>query len=642
MGGLPLQACFTSTGVHFTNADAKPFALRLAAWGRGSALHSVALVKPVFADNRVSYPHRNVTEWWRVLPLGFEQGFTIAKRPTGHGELMLALAANNKANLQDAGAPGGTLAFGRLRYGGLVVTDATDRIVPSRLTTKDGRIRIAVDDADARYPLTVDPLVWLQQEVTAGDLQTNAGFFGFSVTLEGSTALIGAFGSDIAGPSAGAVFVFTESHGTWSQTATLTASDGGTGNCSGFCFGFWVALSGSTALIGEPFANVGGNIHQGAAYVFTESNGTWSQTAKLTASDGATANQFGRQVALSGNTALLGAAFATVGGNDEQGAAYVFTKSGGTWSQTAKLIASDGAAGDKFGRELALLDNTALIGAPYANVGRHFHQGAAYVFTESGGTWSQTAKLTASDGGANDLFGRQDALSGNTALVGAEQATVGSNQFQGAAYMFTKSRGTWNQTAKLTASDGAAGDYFGREVAISGNTALVGAPFATVGGNTAQGAAYVFTESDNAWNQTAKLTANDGAVSDQFSRSVALVGSTAIVGAPFVDVGGYADQGAAYFFAVSCPRGYSEHAGALNAGGLYNSPLYQAPAGLESGILGGPAGFQLYARYSNGSHQQIYRIPGNEIHKRGHAGTYSWGVKAGSTGGDYVLCILHP
>jgi len=210
---------------------------------------------------------------------------------------------------------------------------------------------------------------------------------------------------------------------------------------------------------------------------------------KVTASDGAAGDLFGISMALSGDTALVGAWAHDVGANANQGSAYVFVRSGSTWSLQQKLTASDGATGDEFGFSVALSGDTALIGAPTVDIGANLNQGSVYVFVRSGSTWSQQSKLTASDGAAGDWFGYQVALSSDTALVGATNDTIGANAYQGSAYVFTRSGTTWSQQAKLTASDGAADDQFGNSVALSGDTALVGAADDNVGGNNQQGSA---------------------------------------------------------------------------------------------------------------------------------------------------------
>ncbi|MDN5865579.1 MAG: hypothetical protein L0I62_10290, partial [Gammaproteobacteria bacterium] len=464
----------------------------------------------------------------------------------------------------------GALAWGKLRYGKLVVTDAEGKVVPASLkiasklapTEVGERVLIAVNDLHAVYPLTVDPLVWIEQKVTASD-GAAGDLFGISVVLDGTTALIGAVLADVGGDAdQGAAYVFTNSGGSWSGVAKLTASDGVPGDH----FGASVTLDGTIALVGASSADVAGNADQGAAYVFANSGGNWSEVAKLTASDGAPNDFFGRSVALDGMNALIGAYLADVGGNADQGAAYVFGNSGGAWSETQKLTASDGALNNQFGHSVALDGSTALVGAAIATVGGNFAQGAAYVFSESNGTWSESQKLTVSGGAAFDEFGHSVALDGAIALVGACGADVGGNADQGVAWVFSNSGGTWTQTAKLTGNGGAAGDCFGRSVALDGAIALVGAYHAEVAGQTDQGAAYMFTGSGGVWTQTAKLAASDGAAGDFFGGfSVALDGTSALIGAPGADIGGNSNQGAAYFFggsdlalAVSSPAGVAQ------------------------------------------------------------------------------------
>ena len=213
-----------------------------------------------------------------------------------------------------------------------------------------------------------------------------------------------------------------------------------------------------------------------------------------TASDGAEGDSFGNSVALDGDTALVGA----YRDNDRglsSGSAYFFTRSGGLWTQQQKLTASDGAEGDSFGNSVALDGDTALVGA-YIDDDRGSESGSAYFFTRSGGVWTQQQKLTASDGAEGDSFGSSVALDGDTALVGAYgDDDLGSNS--GSAYIFTRSGGVWTQQAKLTALDGAAWDSFGYSVALDGDTVLVGANGDDdLGSNS--GSVYFFHPSDAA------------------------------------------------------------------------------------------------------------------------------------------------
>jgi len=366
------------------------------------------------------------------------------------------------------------------------------------------------------------------QKLTASD--TTSGF-GVSVSRSGDTALIGAFSDDDKGTGSGSAYVFTCSGTTWTQQAKLTASDGAKLDR----FGRSVSVSGDTALIGAYMDDdKGGN--SGSAYVFTRSGTTWTQQAKLTASDGAAEDNFGSSVSLSGDTALIGA---HLDDNSEtnSGSAYVFTRSGTTWTQQAKLTASDGQLGDTFGVSVSLSGDTALIGA-WGDDDKGFNSGSAYVFTCSGTTWTQQAKLTASDGAAEDNFGNYASINGDTAILGAS----GDDGHKGSAYVFTRSGTTWTQQAKLTASDGAEWDCFGRSVSVSGDTALIGA-YSDDDKGTDSGSAYVFTCSGTTWTQQAKLTASDGAAEDYFGFSVCLNDDTAFIGAYMDD-----HSGSAYVF----------------------------------------------------------------------------------------------
>lgn len=383
---------------------------------------------------------------------------------------------------------------------------------------------------------------------------------GYAVALssDGNTALIGAPYADLSGSSnQGAVYVFTRSGDNWSQQKKLIAGDGVTNDN----FGVAVALSGdgNTALIGALNAEVNGNAFQGAAYVFLRGGATWSQPVKLTADDGAAGHLFGYAVALStdGTTALIGATWSMITNYGAGG--YVFTSSGANWTQRGKLMAADGAVNNGFAAAVALSGNgyTALIGAPNARSGVIPGVGAAYVFTRALTGWTQQKKLTASDGTQGAHFGWATALNGdgNTALIGAYNAIVGRDM-QGAAYVFTRSSGSWSQQQILAAEDGAEWDTFGWATALStdGNTVLIGALNANVGGITDAGAAYVFTRSGNSWSQQQKLAAADGAAYDYFGQMAALSGNgnTALVGAYYPhSLSWQQKKGAGYVFVAT-------------------------------------------------------------------------------------------
>ncbi len=200
-----------------------------------------------------------------------------------------------------------------------------------------------------------------------------------------------------------------------------------------------------------------------------------AQTTRLEAGDGVAEDYFGAAVAISGDTAIVGAPRNDIGADADQGAAYVFVRSGGTWTQQDKLRAATGTVGDFFGGSVAISGDTVIVGAYFNDVGANANQGSVYIFTRSAGVWTQQEKLTAGDGAANDLFGFSVAIDGDTAIIGAHLADAGMNVNQGAAYFFTRSDGAWSQTQKLAASDAAAGDLFGFSVALDAETAVIGA-----------------------------------------------------------------------------------------------------------------------------------------------------------------------
>jgi hypothetical protein len=551
-----LAAEFTKLGAEVRSHNLR-WALAMRAYGYGDALHPVQAVAPQGNANRVEYRRDGVTEWYENGPLGLEQGFTLAHRPgRAPGKkndkpmtLELALCGDLLASREQGGSAlelRGEDGRAVLRYSGLGARDASGRALRSWLDVRGGRLLVRVDDTGAKYPVVVDP--WIQQaELTSSDGAASDNF-GMSVAISGGTVVVGAPGHSVgSNPDQGAAYVFVQnSDGTWIQQAELTASDGATLDY----FGFSVAVSGGTIVAGAPDHTVGTNASQGAAYVFVQSGITWIQQAELISSDGGTDDYFGDSVAVNGSTVVVGApchtgigqgcsATAHVG----PGAAYVFVQSGTTWSQQAELTASDGSDRNFFGRAVAVSGGTAVVGAPYHG------EGAAYVFVQSGTTWSQQAELTAFDsaGGAN--FGNAVAVSGSTVLVGAPIYFIGANVGQGAAYVFAQSGTSWNQQAELTASDGAERDYFGGSVSLDGSSAVVGATHSSFG----EGTAYVFTGSGGTWTQQQEMVAADEAPGDQFGSSVAVSGGTFVSGSNLHTVGGNVAQGAAYVFGSSGP-----------------------------------------------------------------------------------------
>jgi|GEM_PF-1409875 len=536
--------------------------------GYGDDVKALGSAQETVSGNRVDYDYGGVSQWFVNGPLGLQQGFTLTQRPVGgEGPLTVDLALGGSLlATADAGGRSVTLAradgSSAMSYGGLIAYDATGRETPAYLSvhsTADGDVlSIQVDDADAVYPLVIDPLVQ-QAELTSSTSQQFM-FFGYSVAIsgDGHRAVVGANREVVNSHNgAGAIYVFDRSGTSWTRTARLTATDVSAGSQLGYSVA--ISVDGTTVAAGAANAQIGGAAGRGAVYVFSNPEGPWKQVDKLIAADGAGGDFLGSTVSISGNgdVIIAGAGNAAVGGKAGQGSAYVFTRTGGqSWTQAAKLIAADGAAGAAFGSVVAVSADggSAAITSPAATINGKAGQGAVYIFDKTGSNWSQTAKLTASDGVAGALMGLSVSISSDGAIVltGAPLAAVGPNANQGAAYIFTRTGSSWSQTAKLTASDGAAGDSFGDSVSISadGTTALVGAGYATIGGRLNQGAAYVFGKSGANWSQTAKLVASGGSVNDTFGNSVAasLDGSTIIIGAPSSTVGSTPFRGTAFVF----------------------------------------------------------------------------------------------
>jgi len=365
--------------------------------------------------------------------------------------------------------------------------------------------------------------------------------FGHSVALDGETLVVGAYLDADVGLDAGAVFVYSRIAGdtSWTELAKLTTSIGGEAEW----FGRDVTIEGDTIVAGAyEYDGVGSD--RGAAFVFVrQTSSAWTEQAMLngTSADG---DQFGRSVAISGDTVVIGADEAD-GAVVNSGAVYVYTRTAeNSWIEQAKLTASDGSQGDQFGESVAIAGDTIVVGA-YKHDEHGPESGAVYVYTRTGSTWTQQAKLTASDAFAGDQFGRSVAIDGDTIVVGADNAD-GTATDSGAVFVFIRLETGWIQQDKL--EEGEAGDNFGFSVAIDGETIVVGSHSANGRDASNSGAVYVYSRTElGTWNKKAKLTANDGDTEDQFGFSVDIAGDTIVVGADLDDDNGD-DSGSVYVF----------------------------------------------------------------------------------------------
>jgi uncharacterized repeat protein (TIGR01451 family) len=451
------------------------------------------------------------------------------------------------------------------------------------------------------YVFVLSGAVWSEQQKLLASDGAPSDMFGCSVSLSGDTALVGAYGDDTA---KGSAYVFVRSGTTWNEQQKLLASDGEEGGDafghsvsvsgdttlvgarfditpggfaagSAYAFarsgtiwseeqkllpwnlpaddllGYSVSASGDTVVVGSPFDDTLGGSDAGSAYVFVRSGSGWSEEQKLLADDGAPGDRFGSAVSVSGDTLVIGAYNDDTAAGSDAGSAYVFVRSGTLWSEQQKLVASDGTAGDLFGRSVSVSGDTTVIGAPTDDTAAGVDAGSAYVFLRSGSVWSEQRKLVASDGAADDGFGVSVSISGDSAVAGSYLDDTAGGLDAGSAYVFVRSGTLWSEQQKLVAPDGATDDRFGYGVSISGDTAVVGAFLDDAAGGQDAGSAYVFERSGTAWSQPQKLLASDGAAHDDFGISVSVFGDTAVVGASYDDTAGGADSGSAYVFVRS-------------------------------------------------------------------------------------------
>ncbi len=376
-----------------------------------------------------------------------------------------------------------------------------------------------------------------QAKLVSSDV-ANSDQLGYNnaVGIDGDYAVVGARYDDDGGNTAGSAYVFVRSGTSWSQQAKLNASDAAGGDS----FGMDVKISGDYIIVGSPEDDDDGT-SSGSAYIFVRSGSSWSQQAKLTADDAAQSDYFGYEVDIDGDYAIVGAHNEDANNVDGAGSAYIFVRSGTSWSQQAKMSASDAAKSDGFGTDVSISGSYAVIASKgeESSGGISANSGAAYVFVRSGTSWSQQAKLTASDAAEGDHFGTGASIDGDYVIVGGPHNDDDGTS-SGSAYIFVRSGTSWSQQAKLTASDAAAGDNFGDRVSISGDYAIVSAH-----GDDDDGAAYVFKRSNTSWSQETKLLASDGDDGDLFGRPH-LNGEYAIIDA--LGDGGVNNYGAAYIF----------------------------------------------------------------------------------------------
>jgi len=388
------------------------------------------------------------------------------------------------------------------------------------------------------FPLVASAVFTEISKLTSLDGESE-DFFGHSLAIDGTTVVVGA-----QGRGNGAAYVFDCSNATCTQVDKLIAPDGAAGDD----FGFSVAISGQLIVVGSPASDVDGNEDQGAAYVFfCPSPSSCSFASKLNASDGSLFDNFGFSVSISDSLVVVGAYSHDTGGNMNQGAAYVFNCSGFPCEEVTRLDPTDGNEYDEFGRAVSISERLIVVGARFHDVSSpDDNQGAAYLFECSlPGSCAQRSKITASNGVSESFFGISVGISGTSVIVGAHGAGTG------AAYLFDCSNpNLCQELEELTASDAVGSHNFGFSVAIQNSYVVVGARLHPVDGKTNHGAVYTFNCSSTCV-EIAKMISSDGQASDNFGFSVALSDRWVISGAINHMVEGNFKQGAAYLLPLA-------------------------------------------------------------------------------------------
>jgi len=593
--------------------------LNLAAYGSSGGLKPAP--EPILTANKTSLNLKwgpDLQETYTNTPGGLDHSFRVEHPLSGQSNLLvLELSAAGSLALTLNSGPNGEVLWTDSAGDPLLTSsrwqaqDALGRTL--RVDTSmpaSGKIRLEVDAGDAAYPLSLNSLVstFVLKKTTPDDLGNNS--FGEAVSISGDTMLIGAsYYSMPGGNSSGAAYIFVRSQGgkdNWGLVKQLLASDPANGDY----FGSSVSLDGGSALVGAPGKKVGASNGQGAAFLFSRNQGgedNWGRVGILNHENGAFADRFGTSVSLSGDVALVGAESRAVNGNTNQGAAYIFYRNYpilNGWSQVKELTdanslgagvsvslqgdtalvgadfsavngvdgagsalifmrnqggadnwglvhsikPSDPATGDRFGHSVSLSGDTALIGAYFDDVGANENQGSAYVFMRNKNgpnVWGQVRKILAPAGAAFEEFGTQVALNGDTGLIGIPNRTTAGLAKAGSAYLFERNQGGadhWGAANSFAAPDGAANDTFGSAVALSAKYVLIGARTS----NSYAGAAYLFLRKGSTWVSVNQPYASDSAIADHFGWSVSLSGDKALIGAVHDDVGSNPNQGSAY------------------------------------------------------------------------------------------------
>jgi RHS repeat-associated protein len=566
---IQLGASYSANGAQF-NGSGTTFNVGSGSFGRGSNLTPVS---STYADipGGAQFSSTGISESFQPNSTGIEQTFQIAESPSGSGDLLIDVPVSGLTII----AAGTNIDFENTNdmvvatYSGLKVTDASGNSVPATMSpSQDGTgIVLDIDDADAIYPLTVDP-VWMGVEIGVGPTPGRpAGWsYGTSVSISGTTAVVGsptAFGYDYEGApyQDPTVDAYTESDTGWERYLSL-ALPSDLDLDTNPEFGYSVAISGTTIAVGA-YAD---NSSAGAVYIYSATDGD-----ELYEIDGTSDSEFGYSVALSGSTLVVGAPGIPSGAYGE---AYVYTGSGSSWSSGTEISPAAPTAGDGFGDSVAASDSTVVVGAPFAPEGPCpgvdciVDAGEVDVYNGSGSSWSESQSLVAPDLDSYYLFGSAVSISGTNIAVESPGA-----DYYGEAWVYGYSDSTWSNTAVLPQTNVPSSDNNAGSISISGSTLMVGDADEELEepSDTPTGAATIYLLGSSGWTSSAVLEGPYGG--DGFGRSVAISSTGTVIGAPsdFYDRG----QGDAMFYgdaALITPSLSSDYSNELIAEGSPSDP----------------------------------------------------------------------
>jgi hypothetical protein len=388
---------------------------------------------------------------------------------------------------------------------------------------------------------------WIERHRLLADDADGNDAFGFSVAIDGDTAVVGAaFDSTATKTWTGSAYIFTRNSGLWAQQGHVFADDGADHDS----FGDAIAISGDTMVVAASYDDLATVTNAGSAYVFVRSSGMWSQQAHLFADSPSENDYFGYDgaVAIEGDTIAVGVKSDDTAAGTDAGSVYIFARSAGVWTKQDQVFADDAAPYDGFGHVVALSGDTLLVGTRVDSTPAGTNAGSAYVFTRSGSTWTQQAHLYADDAGIADWFGTSGDIDGDTIVLGARFDDTPAGSDAGSAYVFTRSGGLWSQTAHIYPDASAADFNFGTSVAISGDIIVVGTPYDDPGAGSEAGTAFVFRRIGGTWVQQAHVYASSYANDERFGERVDVWGKTILIGARRDDTPAGQNAGSAYIF----------------------------------------------------------------------------------------------